>query len=144
MKANLFILSALAAITLFSSCDPAPPAPTQEEVVTALLTGDGSAKTWTVQSVKVDGVDKSSLFSGMTIKFTEGTFTVTNGGPLWPGSGSWSFTNDQAVTIERNDGTEIDVSVTETSLTLTMPWNKTTFGPGRTKSVSGQHVFTFN
>lgn len=131
-----------------SSCDSGGDDPTtqmtKQEEVTSLLVGAGSTpKTWTMQSVAVDGVDKSTLFGGMTIKFTAGTFTVANGGPLWPATGTWTFTSDQAITIKRDDGTEVQVQATATSLKLTMTWNKKTFGTGRTTSVSGQHVFTF-
>jgi hypothetical protein len=132
---------ALFAINLFSSCKEPVTPPTPEEITSALLTASGT--TWKMQDVKVDGVDKSSLFTGLTLKFTAGSYSTTNGGPVWPASGTWTFTSDQATTIRRNDNIEVQVQVTATSLKLTLAWDKDTIGPGRTESVSGQHVFTF-
>ena len=142
MKATCFLsILALLAITLFSSCDKPVTPPTPEEITSALLTASGV--TWKIQDVKVDGVDKTSLFTGLTLKFTAGSFTTTNGGPVWPASGTWMFTSDQATTIRRNDNIEVQVQVTATSLKLTLAWDKDTIGPGRSKSVHGQHVFSF-
>ena len=118
---------------------------TKEEQVTQLLIGKSgtAAKVWKMQSVDVDGVDQTSIYSGLTIQFSEGQFTATNGGGIWPASGTWTFSSTDASIIKRDDGTEIEVTVTETTLTLKMSWTKTTLGPGRLRSVSGHHVFNF-
>jgi hypothetical protein len=146
MKLSKFKWLLVLPVILFANCGPEPTAPlTKQEEVTQLLTGSGtSSKTWHLQSVSIDGVDKSSLFTGMTLSFTSSSFTVSNGGPVWPATGTWTFTSDAATTIRRNDGLEMTVDATSSSLKLTLTWSKNTFGPGRQLSVSGQHVFTFN
>jgi len=125
---------------MYSSCDGDPgETQTKQEEVTEMLVG----KTWKVQSVAVDNVDKSSLFTGMAISFSNTGFTVTNPGPVWPASGTWSFTSDEATFFKRNDNVEVKVEPTATTLKLTLSWTKTTLGPGKVASVAGQHVFTF-
>jgi hypothetical protein len=142
MKRNLLpIVLILFVASTFSCKQPLPPEPTPEELATALITAAGT--TWKIHSVTVDGVDKSSLFAGMTLKFTSSSFATTNGDPLWPASGTWDFTSTQATTIKRNDNVEVQVQATSTSLKLGLTWNKTTFEPGRTQSISGQYLFTF-
>jgi len=128
-------------LMLFSACggggDPEPDGPTKQEEVTALLVG----KTWKVQSVQVDGVDKSSMFTGMTVAFTSNGFTVTNAGPVWPATGTWTYTSAEAQFIKRSDNVEVEVAATATALTLTLTWSKTTLGPGKVGSIAGKHVF---
>jgi hypothetical protein len=143
MKYSIALL-ALVLVLSFPACDGTEePSLTPSEETQALLTGTGSTpKSWKMQTVKVDGTDQSSLFTGMTIAFGKGTFTVTGGGPVWPSSGTFTI-NDAGTTIKRSDGVDVTVVVTETKLTLTMAWTKKTFGPGRTASVAGQHVFEF-
>jgi hypothetical protein len=135
-------LSAILCLSMlmYSSCDGDPGATqTRQEEVTAMLVG----KTWKLQSVSVDNVDKSSLFTGMTISFSNSSFTVTNATPVWPASGTWSFTSDEATFVKRNDNVEVKVEPTATTLKLTLSWTKTTLGPGKVASIAGQHVFTF-
>jgi hypothetical protein len=140
MKPLFPLIISIAAMALLSCGGDEPMS--NEEKVSQLLIGSGtSTKVWKMKSVTVDGVDKSTVYSGLILKFSEGQFTATNGEPVWPASGTWSFSSSEATAIKRNDGTEIQVIVTETSLTLTMSWSKTTFEPGRVGSVSGQHKF---
>src|SRR5690349_8498950 len=57
------------------------------EVNTNIMSSHG----WKLQSLQVDGVDKTSLYTGMTLSFTPTTYTTTNGAPVWAASGTWSF-----------------------------------------------------
>lgn len=145
-------------VLLLSSCggdggtDPTPePEPTAGEKVLINLV----ASAWKMKSVAVDGVDKSSLFTGLTISFTSsassngkptafsGSFTTTNGGPVWPASGNWTITDQTTGASLSRDGLAIQLTeVTESSLKMSLNWNKDTFGPGRVESIKGQHVFT--
>ncbi|HZY82187.1 MAG TPA: hypothetical protein VFE50_21830 [Cyclobacteriaceae bacterium] len=130
--------------TLLASCggggggDPEPTPPSAQDAVRTKLT----SATWTVQSVTVDGVDQSGLYKNLSLKFTASTYTATNGGVIWPASGTWSFTDQTATAIKKEDGTEVIIEVTDTSLKLTLTWLKTTLGPGRLASMKGVHVFT--
>jgi hypothetical protein len=137
-QSALFLLA-----ILFFSCEGDEPL-SKEEKTRQLLIGNGSTgKVWRVQSVTIDGVDNATLFSNMTIQFSETSFTVANGGVVWPSTSTWSFTDDEANVIERSDGIEMEVEVTENSLELSLSWDKDTFGLGRAASISGKHVFTF-
>ena len=123
-----------------SKGDPTPKetdAQKNEKILTSSVTSG-----WSVQSVMVDGVDDTSIYSKLKLSFTEGSFTATNGDPIWPASGTWKFTDDSGQTIQRGDGLIIGVDeITSTTLTLSLTWTETTLGPGRVKSTSGKHVF---
>ncbi len=139
-KATVVFFIAMAAVMVHLSGCGGDPAPSKQEEVTAKLT----AATWEMQDVTVDGTDKTSVYEGLDISFTATGFTTTNGGAIWPATGTWSFTDANATAITRNDGLTVTLlEVTDTSLTLALTWSKTTLGPGRTGSVSGQHVFSF-
>ena len=133
---RFFLLLCLLALCLFSSCGGGG-----GEVVPdnfKLLQG-----TWQMQNVKVDGVDKSSLFIGLAVTFTASGYTSSNGEPVWPLSGTWTKGAD-ASTINKNDGLTVTIqSISASAATLSLNWNKNTLGGGRQMSVSGQHVFTF-
>jgi hypothetical protein len=99
---------------------------------------------WKLNSVQVDAVDKTSLFTGMTLKFTATNYTTTNGGVVWPASGTWTFTDDTATKIKRNDDLVVTIfEITDTSLKLSLSWASGTYGPGRVSSVAGIHTFNF-
>ena len=137
------IINLLLIILALTSCgggDPTPTPVSKQDEVKAKLT----SPTWKMQSVTVDGADKTTLYKDLTLKFTASGFTSTNGGAIWPASGTWTFTNEEATAIKRDDGLEVALQeVTDTSLKLAMTWSKTTLGPGRVESVSGKHVFSF-
>ena len=101
------------------------------------------ANHWKIQDVNVDGVDQTSIYKGITIQFGESSFATTNGGAVWPSSGTWTFITDDGNFIKRDDGVKIKLEVTEASLKLTLLWMKTTFGTGRQNSVKGINTFTF-
>jgi hypothetical protein len=114
--------------------------PSASEVMTKKLT----AHPWTLSSAMVDGNDQTTLYDGLVITFTKTGFTTTNGGVVWPASGNWEFIDKNATGIIRNDDLEVAITeATKTTLKLTFTWSKTTFEPGRVKSIDGNHVFTF-
>jgi len=142
---KLFLLAIIAFLSLaivnLSGCkkDDDPVIESEMERVGRLLTTGG---TWNLQSVTVDGVDQSGLFSGMTLSFTSNSFTASNGGLVWPSSGAWSFTDNSGQVITRGDAISVAINeISETVLRLTLTWDKTTLGPGKTNSVKGTHVF---
>jgi hypothetical protein len=137
---GILSISILLVTTLFiMSCGGDTP-PSVAEVTTKKLVSNN----WKVSSVQVDGADQTALYTGMILNFDATIFTTTKGEPVWPSSGTWTFTDNTAETIKRNDDLEITiVEVTETSLKLSLDWATGTLGPGRAASVSGNHVFTF-
>jgi hypothetical protein len=103
-----------------------------------------TANTWTIQSVTVDGVDKTSSHAELTLHFTNTQFTTTHGGVVWPASGIWTFADDSGKKILRSDDVEMTIQeVSAAKLVLTFTWMETTLGPGRLSSTSGEHVFRF-
>ncbi|MCA4899802.1 MAG: hypothetical protein ACK514_12835 [Bacteroidota bacterium] len=133
---------ALIFIGFFSSCGSGSDAPTisKQDQVKAILT----ASPWKVNTVSVDGVDKTITYKDLGLTFTNTGFTSVSGGAIWPASGTWSFTSADATAIKRDDGLEVSIQeATATSLKLGLTWTKTTIGQGRTNSVSGAHVFSF-
>lgn len=112
--------------------------PTAEEIMTQKL----MVATWKVSSVTVDGSDRTSMFTGMTLTFTDGAYTTTNGHVVWPASGTWTFSNAEATMIKRDDGVIVTLTeVTDSNLKMSLTWSKTTFGAGRTSSIKGKHEF---
>lgn len=102
------------------------------------------ANTWKMQSVTVDGTDQTTLYTGLSLSFTDANYTTVKGGGVWPSSGGWTFTDESAKTIKRSDGLEINIlEATATSLQLGLIWSQGTIGPGRMSSVSGNHQFVF-
>jgi hypothetical protein len=147
------LVAIVPALLMFSSCGGDPePEPTAGEVVLTNLVGGQ----WKVGSVTVDGMDKSSLFSNLTITFASsqtadgkpvafnGSFTTTNGGPIWPASGNWTITDPTVGTnLSRSDGVVVQLTeVTASQLKFNLAWGKNTFGSGKVGSVKGQHSFT--
>jgi hypothetical protein len=136
---SIFVLL-LIAVWNFGCGSDEPSSPTEMEEIKASMTSD----TWNVQSVDVDGIDETSVYSSLKLKFTETTFTSTNGGPIWPATGTWSFADKTGKLVKRGDGIEITIDEASTTLLrLKLNWTETTLGGGRTNSVSGQHIFTF-
>jgi hypothetical protein len=123
----------------FSGCSGDKKITRQEEVTAALTSG-----TWKVNMVTVDGVDKTSTYKDLTLTFTGNSFSSTNGGVIWPASGTYTFTDANASALKRNDNLEVQIQEAATSsLKLGLNWTKTTLGSGRVESFSGQHVFSF-
>ena len=145
MKTLKYIWSSafVALLLTIASCggggdDPTPATDTEAQKVTSQLTSG----TWKINSVTVDGINKNDLFTNMTIVFTSSGFTTTNGGVVWPAIGTWSFVDPTAKAITRSDAVTVSLdAITDTSLTLSLTWTKTTLGGGRINSIAGKHVF---
>src|SRR6188768_2983290 len=125
----IFVITSLSIVCLFtiSGCKKANEGPSVQEVNKVLL----ASGTWKINNVKVDGVDQTSQFSGMTLQFQAGSYTTVNGEPVWPTSGSWTFVDENAMTVRRNDDIVVTIStLSEGSLVLELNWSKTTLGHG--------------
>lgn len=108
-----------------------------------------TSSNWQLSRVSVNGVDKTALFEGLTLRWAENnTFTTTHGGVMWPATGTWSFADGSAqqlfLSLNNLDDAEVTIeTLTATSLIVSLHWNETTIGQGRTKSVEGDHIFEF-
>jgi hypothetical protein len=147
IKLLISIILVATALILVDSCkgkgdDPGPGPDEDTEVgrVTGLL----ASGTWKISSVTVDGVAKN-MFTGLTLTFdSRNILAATKGEPVWPTSGSWSFTDDTATAITLGNQTAVGIdAIDENKLTLSLNWTKTTIGPGRVSSIAGKHVFVF-
>jgi hypothetical protein len=115
-----------------------------EESATLINTKILSSHGWTLQSLMVDGLDKTSLYSGMTLSFTTTAYSTTKGGPVWPATGTWSFPTTDATTIMRDVQIEVHVDeISNDALVVSLTWNKNTLGSGRTSSIAGRHTYRF-
>lgn len=131
--AMLLVIISLA----YTACDGNDPDP--KDNVLKQLTGS-----WHISRVTVDGMDHTDLFDDFNLVIGTRQFSATNGEPVWPASGTWSFADDQANTFTRDDGIVVTIgSVSNARLSLSLMWTKTTIGAGRARSVSGAHVFEF-
>lgn len=136
IAASLFVIIGLLFLTSCKKDDPEP----ETARIQKLL----AANAWVIQTVTVNEIDQTNLFTGLTLSFTKTNYSTTNGGVLWPASGTWAFVDETAKIIERNDGLRITITeVTSTSLKLALTWSITTLGGGRTASVAGDHEFNF-
>ena len=99
--------------------------------------------TWKVKTATVDGDNQMGLFTGLTLTFSASSLSATNGQPVWPSTGTWTL-NTEGTVITRGDGLTIAIgNVSESALSLSLVWDKTTLGGGREESIEGNHVFTF-
>ena len=122
--------------TLLASCSESSPETAQDKAL-KLLTG-----TWHVSNVTVDGVNKNDSFSGFTLTFTPTAYSAVNGEPEWPTAGTWTFTDDTAQSIVRDDDTIVEItSLREGKVTLTLHWDQIILGGGRVNTTSGEFVF---
>ncbi len=141
MKKILNLILVFSSMVLFlhlTGCGGSSNGPTAKEISTQKLI----ANTWRISTVTVDAVDQTILFTGLTIKFTSTGYTTTNGGVVWPASGTWSFTDEAGKIMKRNDNQEITITEnTDTALKLTLTRAQGSIGPGRAESLAGVHVF---
>lgn len=103
------------------------------------------AHPWHLSNALVDGTDKTAVYSGLSITFTKTDFTATDITPSWPTTGTWKFSDKSAKEILRGDDLLIEIiELNDDTLKISYTWSSTTFEPGRTNSVSGNHVLTFS
>ena len=138
----------MAISTMFTHCgdkkdDPVPPDPQPNpiEEQLKLLAGE-----YTVSSVKLDGTEVTSDYTGMKITFTTSKGYSTSGGdftPVWKASGSFTF-KDEASTppvltsLIRDDGVEMAYTLSGSAITLNFNIKDPN---GRLAGLEGQYEF---
>ncbi|MEN8248377.1 MAG: hypothetical protein ABFS32_05560 [Bacteroidota bacterium] len=134
----LIVLSGL----LINGCKkPPPPEPTAAEQQLEKL----SAHTWkiagTADAVTIAGNTVITDWASFTISFGDGTYTATGAysPEVWPSSGTWTFPSETDVnTLQRDDGIDIAISVTDATLQMTFDYTAT---GGRLNGIEGTWVF---
>lgn len=136
---GILSISILLSALVLSGCN-GDSSPSATEIITKQL----SANKWKISTVLIDDVVQTSLFTNMMLSFTDTNYTTTNGGPVWPTTGTWTFVDNTGKKIKRNDNLEITIiEISDTALKISLTWSKNIFGSGRISSVAGNHVFTF-
>ena len=148
-KLKINALALLLGLVILSGCkDDAPAPPSEESVRTGLL-----AKSWSVgtsaNAVTLDTADEIANWPGFSVNFSaDGTYTASNVSVgrevVWPATGKWAYkgtTGADLNTIIREDGVNINIAISET--TLQMTFNYTESG-GRTDGTEGDWVFNMN
>lgn len=146
MKRNtIYVLlsSIFYSLLLVTSCKEDDPSATETNLKRL------AAHNWKLTKVSVDGVDKTALFTGLALQWNKNqTFGATNGGVMWPSSGTWSFNDNSGkmLVVSLNKIGDADVKIetlNEAMLVISLRWDMTIFSEGRTRSVEGDHVFEF-
>lgn len=139
MKYHPISIILIVGLLLVAGCKKKHDDPTPQDNQKKLLINNGVS--WTLGSVTKDGFDVTDQFAGFKLTVGDFTYTTVNALPTaWPASGTWSFANEAGTLVDRNDGVQIAVVVTTTSLKLT--FSVTGLGDGgRIKGVNGEYVF---
>ena len=147
----LSLLGLVITLLTYSSCKDNKPTP---EPITDVQLGKLSPKTWKVDAVTLDGVDKKVDYTAFVLNITgtKGNTSfgyTTLGRPSlspWKSSGSWEFGTAPETQIIRDKGTADELpmtyAVTETTLSITFTFNGAGY-TSRTGVVKGQWIFTF-
>lgn len=144
----LFFISAV--LLTYAGCkgDDPEPAPVTD------VQFDKLNKTWKINTVSLDGTDKTADYTGfqLTLSGTKGTppFNyATSGRPSlspWPASGKWDFGAAPETQMIRDKGTADELAmtyaVTESTLTISFTFNGTGYA-ARTGVVKGAWIYTF-
>lgn len=131
-----------------SGCKDPVVEPTEQERVTALLTG--GTGTWVPKGgggITTQGIDVTAdLFKDFTIRFTTTQIFSTGTTPVWLRQDTWKFKDTAAeVIIRGQDDQEITIkNISTTELLLTLVWNETTFEGGRKRSLQGEYEFVLS
>jgi len=144
-KISIALLFCLIGVSCSDDDSPAPL--TKAEEVTILLIGSASdpniGKTWSLTSVDVGGIDYSDVYTDFTIDFTDGQFTIQNGGPYFPGNGTWQFSSDEAEEVVLNSDVTLEIQeITENQFVFAVNIDETLYG--RISQVGGNNIFTLN
>lgn len=140
----LLSVLALTATLTITSCKDDDPVVTEENL------NKLAAHRWSLTRATVNGVDKTALYSNLILQWNNNkTFSSTNGGVIWPSTGSFSFTDDAEkillLSLNINGDTEVSIqTLTDTQLVISFHWNQTTTSNGRSKSIEGDHIFEFS
>jgi len=141
---SIIIVFICSVLCILPGCNSSETPISSNEVTQKLLT----SKKWSSGSATIDGVS-TDLFTSLTLSFDTNnpifTYTATNGGAVWPASGTWSFVGEDGKRIKRNDGLDVIIeSIDEKQLVISYTWFSTTYGGGRTTGVKGLNRIFLN
>lgn len=102
------------------------------------------AKTWGLGTIRYDDEDITSQFDGFALTITKDKKYTTTGKmgnydhPPFEASGSWDFADEDLNLINRDDGVNIRIQVTDNTLALTFTITETN---GRVSGLGGEYRF---
>jgi len=127
---------------MINGCKTDPPkTKTDEEIQTDKLTGTWVLETGgTNPAVTIDGNDVSADWSGFTLTLGDKTYQTSSADSpeVWPASGTWAYETNDVSKLIRDDGIEISVSVSDTSLQLQFIYSAS---GGRLAGIEGPWIF---
>lgn len=107
--------------------------------------------TWTISNATRDGNDITSEFAGFSITFNNNSYTVTNGGGLWPSTGNWNPNGSPdftSFTVSGNLSTDDHLSfqceilnISESELSVAFQVQETYLTTGRVEAQEGSYQF---
>jgi hypothetical protein len=134
-------------LTTTLSCDKKEDSGERLQEVISKLVG----KTWTIQSVVEEGIDRTLIYEGMTITFEQQSassrlkYVTEKAGPVWAIQGTLDCQYAGRLEMYRDDNILCAVqSITDSELEIEVINFPYSIGPGRTESTGGNHVFTFS
>jgi hypothetical protein len=146
---RLVVVFIFFSFVFLSGCKDPVVEPTEQERVTALLTG--GTGTWVPKGgggITTQGIDVTAdLFKDFTIRFTATQLFTTGTTPVWLRQDTWKFKDASAADgiIRGQDDQEITIkNISATELALILVWNETTFEGGRKKSLQGEYEFVLS
>ena len=131
---------------VINSCKKTTTTPkTDEELQIEKLTGTWVLDPSAPRPVSVDNNDPAQDWTGFTLTLGNKTYNANTSASLgdvlvWPsGTGrTWAFAPNDVRILDRDDGVEMTVAVTETSLQLQFDYSDT---GGRLNGITGNWVF---
>lgn len=110
------ILLIVVIIAILSSCggkDDEPEMPSAQDLAFEKLSG-----AWTLDnggSINLDGANVSANYAGFALSFTNGSFSTTNAGDLFPATGTWEWVGESTNQIRTGRGKLVTISNLTTS-----------------------------
>jgi hypothetical protein len=117
LNKHLELILLLVVLTIIlSSCGGnggGPDGPSDQDLAFEKLSG-----AWTLSnggSITLDGSNVNANYTGFTLSFTNGSFTTTNAGDLFPASGTWEWVGETTNQIRTGRGKVVTISTLTTS-----------------------------
>jgi hypothetical protein len=137
-----FIILLVVLVAILSSCggkDGEPDGPSDQDLAFEKLSG-----AWTLsngESISLDGSNVSANYTGFTLSFTNGSFTTTNAGDLFPASGTWEWVGETTNQIRTGRGKVVTIStLTTNSFQFSFAKNASNAAAG----IGGSYVIALN
>jgi len=113
--------------------------PTEQDLAFEKLSG-----AWSLNnggSITLDGTNVNANYAGFTLSFTDGSFTTTNAGDLFPASGTWEWVGETSNQIRTGRGKIVTISTLTTS---NFQFSFTKNASNAAAGIDGNYVISLN